>query len=335
MITDFIQKMIDRVDLTEQDARVAMEEIMAGQATDAQLAGFLTALRMKGETSQELVGFARVMREKAEPLWDGEIPDVLDTCGTGGDRSGTFNISTATAFVAAAAGLHVAKHGNRSATSRCGSADVIEALGVDIQMPIDRLRRAIKDAGIGFLFAPRFHSSMKHVMPTRAQLKVRTVFNILGPLANPAAARFQVVGVYSAEIMELMANALHGLNIEHAFVVHGANGMDEVSISSPTYVVEIHGGEIRQFVISPEDFGFTAVKIERIAGGDAAENAKIIESIFSGERGPRRDVVLLNSAPAMVAGGVAKTWKEGLQVAAEAIDSGKALKKLRELRGFS
>src|SRR5690242_18540982 len=289
MITDCIQKMIDRTDLTEQEARAAMEEIMAGQATDAQLAGFLTALRMKGETSQELVGFARAMREKAEPLWDDEVPDVLDTCGTGGDRSGTFNISTATAFVAAAAGLHVAKHGNRSATSRCGSADVLEALGLDIQMPIDRLRRAIKDAGIGFLFAPRFHSSMKHVMPTRAQLKVRTVFNILGPLANPAAARFQVVGVYSAEIMELMANALHGLNIEHAFVVHGANGMDEVSISSPTYVVEIHGGEIRQFVISPEDFGFAAVKIERIAGGDAAENAKIIESIFSGEPGPRRD----------------------------------------------
>jgi anthranilate phosphoribosyltransferase len=335
MITDFIQKMIDRVDLTEQDARAAMEEIMAGQATDAQLAGFLTALRMKGETAQELVGFARVMREKAEPLWNGEIPAVLDTCGTGGDRSGTFNISTATAFVAAAAGLHVAKHGNRSATSRCGSADVIEALGLDIQMPIERLRRAIKEAGIGFLFAPRFHASMKHVMPTRSQLKVRTVFNILGPLANPAAARFQVVGVYSRDIMELMANALYGLNVEHAFVVHGANGMDEVSITSPTYVVEVHRGEVRQFVISPEDLGLTTVKIEAIAGGDAAENAKIIESIFSGERGPRRDVVLLNSAPAMVAGGAAATWKEGLRLAAEAIDSRAALKKLRELREFS
>src|SRR5438876_10632583 len=261
MITDFIQKMIERVDLTEAEARVAMEEIMAGQATDAQLAGFLTALRMKGETPQELVGFARVMREKAEPLWDGEILPVLDTCGTGGDRSGTFNISTATAFVAAAAGLHVAKHGNRSATSRCGSADVIEALGLDIQMPIDRLRRAIKDAGIGFLFAPRFHSSMKHVMPTRAQLNVRTVFNILGPLANPAGAQFQIVGVSAPEIMELMANALHGLNIEHAFVVHGTNGMDEVSISSRTYIVEVKRGDIRQFVMSPEDFGIATAKI--------------------------------------------------------------------------
>lgn len=334
MITDFIQKMIDRIDLSEQEARAAMEEIMTGQATDAQIAGFLTALRMKGETAQELVGFARVMREKAEPLWDGDVPSVLDTCGTGGDRSGTFNISTAAAFVAAAAGVRVAKHGNRSATSRCGSADVMEALRLDIQMPVDRLRRAIKDAGMGFLFAPRFHKSTKHVMPARSQLKVRTVFNILGPLSNPAAARFQVVGVFSAEIMELMANALHGLQIEHAFVIHGANGMDEVSMSSRTYVVEMHRGEIRQFVISPEDLGLSPAKIEAIAGGDAAENAKIIESVFAGERGPRRDVVLLNAAPAMVAGGVVKTWKEGLQLAAEMIDSGAALRKLHELREF-
>ena len=335
MITDFIQKMIDRVDLTELQARTAMEEIMEGQASDAQIAGFLTALRMKGETAQELVGFARVMREKAEPLWNGEIPSVLDTCGTGGDRSGTFNISTAAAFVAAATGLKVAKHGNRSATSRCGSADVIEALGIDIQMPVERLRRAITDAGMGFLFAQRFHTSMKHVMPARTQLKVRTVFNILGPLANPAGARFQVVGVSSPEIMELMANALHGLDIEHGFVVHGANGMDEVSISSRTYVVEVRRGDIRQFVMTPEDFGVATAKIEGILGGDAAENARIIEAIFRRERGPRRDVVLLNAAPAIVAGGVAKTWKEGLQLAADAIDSGAALKKLQELREFA
>src|SRR5207249_2196929 len=291
MITDFLQKMIDRVDLTEPEARQAMQEIMAGEATDAQIAGFLTALRMKGETSQELVGFAEVMREKAEPLWDGDVPPVLNTAGTGGERCGTFNISTAAAFVAAAAGVRVAKHGNLSATSRCGSADVMEALGLDIQMPIDRLRHAIKDVGIGFLFAQRFHKSMKHVMPARTQLKVRTVFNILGPLANPAAARFQVVGVSSPEIMELMANALHGLDIEHGFVVHGANGMDEISISSRTYVVEIRGGEIRQFLMSPEDFGITPAKIDAILGGDAADNAKIIENVFRGERGPRRDVV--------------------------------------------
>ena len=335
MITDFIQKMIERVDLTEAEARQAMEEIMSGQSTDAQIAGFLTALRMKGETSQELVGFAGVMREKAEPLWDGEVLPVLDTAGTGGDRLGTFNISTAAAFVAAAAGVRVAKHGNRSATSRCGSADVMEALGLDIQMPVERLRRAIKDTRIGFLFAQRFHTSMKHVMAARMQLKVRTVFNILGPLANPAGARFQVVGVSAPEIMELMANALNGLNTDHAFVVHGANGMDEVSILSRTHVVEMRRGEMRQFVISPEDFGTTSARIETILGGDALENARIIESVFGGEPGPRRDVVLLNSAPAIVAGGAAKTWKEGLQLAAEAIDSGTALKKLKELREFS
>jgi len=335
MITHFIQKMIERADLTEAEARQAMEEIMSGQSTDAQVAGFLTALRMKGETSQELVGFAGVMRERAEPLWDGEVLPVLDTAGTGGDRLGTFNISTAAAFVAAAAGVRVAKHGNRSATSRCGSADVMEALGLDIQMPVERLRRAIKSTRIGFLFAQRFHTSMKHVMAARMQLKVRTVFNILGPLANPAGARFQVVGVSAPEIMELMANALNGLNTDHAFVVHGANGMDEVSISSRTHVVEMRRGEMRQFVISPEDFGMTSARIETILGGDALENARIIESVFGGEPGPRRDVVLLNSAPAIVAGGAAKTWKEGLQLAAEAIDSGAALKKLKELREFN
>jgi anthranilate phosphoribosyltransferase len=335
MISELTQKMIDRVDLTEQEARGAMEEIMAGQATDAQIAAFLVALRMKGETAPELIGFARVMREKAERFWEGDALPVLDTAGTGGDRSGTFNISTAAAFVAAAAGVRVAKHGNRSATSKCGSADVMEALGIDIQMPIDRLRTAISEVGIGFLFAQRFHTSMKHVMPTRTQLKVRTVFNILGPLANPASACFQVVGVSSPEIMELMGNTLLGLGLRHAFVVHGANGMDEVSIASRTYVVELRDGELRQFIMSPEDFGITPARIEAILGGDAAENAKIVESIFRGERGARRDVVLLNSAPALVAGGVAKTWKEGIRLAAESIDSGAALKKLEELRHLS
>jgi anthranilate phosphoribosyltransferase len=334
MITDLIQKMIDRVDLTEQEARTAMEEIMTGQSTDAQIGAFLTALRMKGETAQELIGFARVMRERAEPLWTGEAMPVLDTSGTGGDRSGTFNISTAAAFVAAGAGVHVAKHGNRSASSLCGSADVMEALGVDIQMPIDRLRRAINEVGIGFLFAQRFHTSMKYVMPARAQLKLRTVFNILGPLANPAAACFHVVGVSSPEIMELMANALQGLGLKHAFVVHGANGLDEVSISSRTYVVEILGDEIRQFMMTAEDFGIPSARIDGILGGNARENAKIIESIFRGERGPRRDVVLLNTAPALVASGAASTWKEGIRLAAESIDSGAALRKLEELRTF-
>jgi anthranilate phosphoribosyltransferase len=289
---------------------------------------------MKGDTAQELIGFARVMRERAEPLWTGEAMPVLDTAGTGGDRSGTFNISTAAAFVAAGAGVHVAKHGNRSASSLCGSADVMEALGVDIQMPIHRLRRAINEVGIGFLFAQRFHTSMKYVMPARAQLKLRTVFNILGPLANPAAACFHVVGVSSPEIMELMGNALQGLGLKHAFVVHGANGLDEVSISSRTYVVEILGDEIRQFIMTAEDFGIPSARIDAILGGNAPENAKIIESIFRGERGPRRDVVLLNTAPALVAAGAASTWKEGIRLAAESIDSGAALRKLEELRRF-
>lgn len=332
MITDLIHKMIDRVDLTAEEARAAMELIMAGGATDAQIAAFLTALRMKGETAPELVGFAQVMREKAEPLWDGDVLPVLDTCGTGGDRSGTFNISTAAAFVSAGAGVRVAKHGNRSASSRCGSADVIEALGIDIQLPGEELRRAIQEVGFGFLFAQRFHKSMKHVMPVRTQLKVRTVFNILGPLANPAAACFQVVGVPSAELMELMANALHGLGLKHAFVVHGANGLDEVSISSRTYVVEIREGEIRQFVMTPEDFGIQPAKLDTILGGDAAQNASMIEGVLRGERGPRRDVVLLNAAPGLVAAGAASTWKEGIRLAAESIDSGAALRKLDEIR---
>src|SRR5438046_3206832 len=245
MITDFIQKMIERADLTEAEARQAMEEIMSGQSTDAQVAGFLPALRMKGETSQELVGFAGVMREKAEPLWDGEVLPVLDTAGTGGDRLGTFNISTAAAFVAAAAGVRVAKHGNRSATSKCGSADVMEALGIDIHVPIPRLRAAVTEVGLGFLFAQRFHRSMKYVAPVRSQLKIRTVFNILGPLANPAQARFQVVGVFSPAIQGLMASALAGLGLERAFVVHGAEGVDEISISGPTSITETYRGESR------------------------------------------------------------------------------------------
>lgn len=334
MITEIIQKLIDRTDLTEQEARATMEGIMAGEATDAQISGFLVAMRMKGETATELVAFANVMRAKAEPVWDGEILPVLDTAGTGGDRSGTFNISTAAAFVAAGAGIRVAKHGNRSASSRCGSADVMEALGIDIQMPIDRLRRSIKDLGIGFLFAPRFHSSMKHVMTARSQLKVRTVFNILGPLANPAEARYQVVGVSSLEVMELMAHALEGLNVDHAFVVHGANGMDEVSLSGPTYMGEIRRDDIRHFTITPEDFGIAPAPIGAILGGDARANAGIIENVLRGERGPRRDVVLLNAAPGIVAAGAAATLKEGLRLAAESIDGGAALKKLEELREF-
>ena len=335
MITDAIQKLVERIDLNEAEARAAMEDLMTGQATDAQVASFLTALRMKGETPSELAAFARVMREKAEPFWDGEVHPVLDTCGTGGDRSGTFNISTATAFVAAGAGVRVAKHGNRSATSLCGSADVLEALGVSIQMPIDVLRKAVIDVGIGFLFAQRFHRSMKHVMPARTQLKVRTVFNLIGPLANPALPRFQVVGVSAPDTMELVANALLSLKIDRALVVHSDDGLDEISISAPTKVVEIRDGGMRRTTITPEDFGVTRAPLESLRGGDAKANATIVESILKGDRGPRRDVVLMNAAGALMVSGMATSLADAFRLAQKSIDSGAAFRRLQSLREMS
>ena len=335
MITEIIQKLVDREDLSEAEGRTAMEELMAGRASDAQVAAFLIALRMKGETAIELTAFARVMRERAEPFWEGPVPPLVDTCGTGGDRSGTFNISTAAAFVVAGAGVSVAKHGNRSASSLCGSADVMEKLGIDIQMPTERLRKAVSEIGIGFLFAPRFHSSMKHVMPARSQLKIRTVFNILGPLANPASPRFQVVGVPSTPAMGLVAEALRGLGTEHAFVVHGTDGLDEISIAAPTTVSELKRGEIRSYAVSPDDFGVAVASLDAIRGGDATANAALIEGLLRGDRGPRRDVVLMNAAAAIVAGGAAESLKEGFQLAAESVDSGSALRKLQALRELS
>jgi len=335
MITDIIHKLVDRINLNEAEARHAMEELMAGRATDVQVAGFLTALRMKGESALELAVFARVMRECAEPFWSGEALPVLDTCGTGGDRSGTFNISTAAAFVVAGAGIRVAKHGNRSASSKCGSADVMEALGIDIQMPADRLRQAVTDIGIGFLFAQRYHSSMKHVMPARAQLGMRTVFNIVGPLSNPALPRFQVIGVASMMMIDLVAHALQELGTEHSFVICGKDGVDEISISAPTAIRELKEGEITSYTISPEDFGIFSVSSTKIQGGDAPANAAILESIFRGEGGPKRDVVVLNAAAGIVAGGAAETMQDGIRAAENAIDSGAALKKLDSLRELS
>ena len=332
MISDLISSLIDRSNLTSSEARAAMGEILAGSASEAQMAAFLTALRMKGETAGELVAFAQAMRARAEPFWDGDAVAVVDTCGTGGDRSGTFNISTAAAFVAAGAGVRVAKHGNRSASSRCGSADVMEALGVDINLPIPRLRAAVLDVGIAFLFAQRFHLSMKHVGPVRSQLKIRTVFNLLGPLANPAGAQSQVVGVFSRNVQELMADGLVGVGVNHAFVVHGQDGVDEVSLSAPTWVVERNNGEARSFVITPEEFGMESAPPEVLRGGDAPENARIIESVLGGEKGPRRDVVLLNAAMAIVAGGASNRFKEALRIAANSIDSGAAMQRLKALR---
>jgi anthranilate phosphoribosyltransferase len=260
---------------------------------------------------------------------------VLDTCGTGGDRSGTFNISTATALVVSGAGVRVAKHGNRSATSLCGSADVLEALGIDIQMPTEKLRQAVTDLGFGFLFAQRFHTSMKHVMPTRIQLKVRTVFNILGPLANPARPCFQVLGVASADVMEIVAEALVGLKTERAFVVHSTDSLDEISISAPTKVIELTNGTLRHATITPEDFGATRAPMEALRGGDAKTNAGIIESVLTGEKSPRRDVVLINAAAALVAAGAAASLKDGFKAAADSIDRGAAVSKLHSLRELS
>lgn len=335
MITDAIQKLIERIDLNEAEARAAMEDLMTGQASDAQVAGFLTALRMKGETATELVAFARVMREKAEAFWDGDARPVMDTCGTGGDRSGTFNISTAAAFVVAGAGVAVAKHGNRSASSQCGSADVMEALGVNIQMPIETLRKAVTEVGIGFLFAQRFHRSMKHVMPARTQLKLRTVFNVIGPLANPAAPRFQVLGVFSPTTMELVANALLGLKIDRALVVHSTDGLDEISISAPTKVLEIRNGAIATSVISPESFGVAPAALDTLRGGDSRTNAAIIEAVLKGESGPRRDVVLMNAGAALMVCGSAPSLVEGFRQAASSIDTGAAFRRLQLLREMS
>jgi anthranilate phosphoribosyltransferase len=332
VITELIQKLIDRQHLTTDEAHAVMNEILSGAASEAQIASFLTALRMKGETPDELIGFARVMREKAEPFWEGDVLPVLDTCGTGGDRSGTFNISTASAFVVAGAGIRVAKHGNRSATSQCGSADVMEALGTDIELPIPRLRAAVAEVGIGFLYAQRFHRSMKHVAPVRSQLRVRTVFNILGPLANPASARFQVVGVFSPSLRDLMAQALDGLGADRVFVVHSEDGLDEISISARTNISEMHRGNSRSFTVTPEDFGVAACAATVLRGGDARKNAEIIESILRGERSPRRDVVLMNAAPAIVAAGAAADLQEAFRIAANSIDSGAALKRLQALR---
>ncbi len=336
MITEFIQTIVDGKNLSEAESREVMNRIMSGEASDPEIAAFLTALRMKGETVDELVGFARVMREKAAPFWEGSsAAAVVDTCGTGGDRSGTFNISTAAAFVAAGAGAKVAKHGNRSVSSRSGSADVLEALGVDIQMPPERLRRAIDEAGIAFLFAQAFHRSMRHVMPARTAIRIRTVFNFLGPLSNPAGAAFQVVGVNDLSIVELMASALRRLGSRHAFVVHGEGGLDEVSIAGPTSVVEVVDGDLRHMWIKPGDFGIPSASLEAIRGGDPAENARIIRGVLEGRAGAHRDAVLINAMFAIRAAGLAVGLPESLQLAADAVDSGRALEKLERLRDLS
>ena len=349
MITEALHKLANhRQALSREEARAVMAEILSGQTTDAQIAALLVALHMKGETVEEIVGFAEAIRAAAAPLNRAELNGdsaldvsgterdaLVDTCGTGGDASGTFNISTATALTVAGAGVRVAKHGNRSVTSKCGSADVVEALGVNISLPPARMAACLKEVGIAFLFAPSMHSAMKYVQPARRELRLRTVFNLLGPLTNPAGASAQVVGVYSESLVEKLASALLMLGLKRALVVHGRDGLDEISISGPTKVAEVRDGWMTAYEISPEQFGFTRAPIESISGGDAKANAEIIRQILDGKKSPRRDVVLLNAAAAMVAAGRADSIKDAVPLAEKSLDSGAAKQKLAGLVEFT
>jgi anthranilate phosphoribosyltransferase len=344
MIDEALAKIVADEDLSRGQAEATMEEILAGRATDAQIAALLKGLRIKGETADELVGFATAMRRHATPIFSGHshIADetLVDTCGTGGDNCGTFNVSTAAAFVVAGAGVRVAKHGNRSISSRCGSADVLEQLGVQINLPPDRVAEAVEEVGIGFLFAPAVHAATRHAMTARRELKMRTVFNLLGPLTNPAGASAQVVGVYDESYTEVLARALGELGVKRAFVVHGADGLDEISISGETYVAELRERVVRSFTLTPEDFGLHRAPLEEIRGGDAQVNAEIIHKILGRsllyrEHGPHREIVLANASAALVAARRATDFPDGVRLAAKSIDSGAAREKLDALVAFS
>lgn len=338
-----LEKIIAGEDLTRPEAESAMEQIFTGNSSDAQIAGFLAALRMKGETVDELVGFASVMRRHATPIFPpGHRADemLVDTCGTGGDARGTFNVSTAAAFVIAGAGVRVAKHGNRSISSRCGSADLLEAFGARLDMPAEAIARSIDEIGIGFIFAPAAHQATRYATNARRELRVRTVFNLLGPLTNPAGAAAQVVGVFDDSYTELLARALGELGVRRAFVVHGADGLDEISISGETSVTELRDGTVRNYTIAPEDFGLPRASVESLQGGDAKENAQIIHKIFGRsmlfrEHGPRRDIILANASAALVAAGRAVDFLEGVRIAAHSLDTGAAREKLDAFVAFS
>jgi len=346
MIVDVLHRIANHCEsLSRDQARAVMSEVLAGKCTDAQIAALLVGLHMKGETVEEIVGFAEAIRAAATPLAvsgnsmidvSGTERDALvDTCGTGGDASGTFNISTATALVAAGAGVRVAKHGNRSVTSKCGSADVMEALGVNITLAPAKTAECLQQVGIAFLFAPAMHSAMKYVQPARRELRLRTVFNLLGPLTNPAHASAQVVGVYSDDLVEKLAEALSMLGVRRALVVHGADGLDEISISGPTRVAEVRDAQVHTYEIAPEEFGLERAPIEAISGGDAQENAEIIRQVLSGKKSARRDVVLLNAAATLVAAGRANHLTEAMPLAVKSIDSGAAAAKLKALVEFT
>jgi anthranilate phosphoribosyltransferase len=344
-IGDAIKKVVERSDLAEQEAESVLEQIMSGECSDAQIASLLTAMRMKGETVDELTGFARVMRRRAATVKPRSAAAagisgtgreaLIDTCGTGGDVSGSFNVSTATALVVAGAGVRVAKHGNRSVTSLCGSIDVAEALGVKVDLPVERIGDCIDEVGIAFLFAQLLHSAMKHVAGVRRQIPVRTIFNMLGPLTNPAGADSQLIGVYAPYLTEMLATVLGRLGTRRAIVAHGSDGMDEISISGPSRISELHDGKITTYTISPEDFGMNKGTLGDIKGGDATQNARLILDVLNGSIGPRRDIVLLNAAAALTASEKATDMNEGLTMAADSIDSRKALQKLTHLIDFT
>jgi anthranilate phosphoribosyltransferase len=329
-IREAIEKLVRRINLSEAETSEVMNQIMTGEATPLQVASFLTALRMKGETVEEITGAARVMREKAHRVNVG-AKTVLDTCGTGGDQKGTFNISTTTAFVVAGAGVNVAKHGNRSVSSQSGSADVLGALGVKVDAPKERVEACIEKIGIGFLFAPLLHEAMKYAVQPRRDIGIRTIFNLLGPLTNPAMATHQLIGLYSGELVGMVAHVLKNLGSIRAMVVHGMDGLDEISLCSPTHVAELRDGEVKEYTIEPEQLGLKKCRLEEICCGGGEQSAAIVRGVLQGDPGPARDVVLLNSGAALFVSGSAATIQDGMRLAAESIDSGNAWKKLEML----
>jgi anthranilate phosphoribosyltransferase len=334
MFREHLQKITARRDLSDAEAAEMIGEIFSGAVSDAQIGAFMAALATKGETFEELAGAARAMRRKAARI-QVSAPTVVDTCGTGGDSAGTFNISTTTAFVVAGCGVTVAKHGNRSVSSRCGSADLLEALGVNINTTPDLVEEAVGEIGIGFLFAPLFHGAMKHAAAARREVGIRSIFNMLGPLTNPAGANCQLLGVYAPQLTEMFAEALRLLGSRRAFVVHGHDGLDEISACAPSRVTELNDGLIRTYDIAPEQYVGRRADPAEIAGGDAQTNADITRSVLAGAAGGAREVVLLNAAAALMAAGGAETFEQGIRLAAESIDTGSAQRKLEDLVSFT
>ena len=333
---EFIQKIIEGKNLTARESEKAMDRIMSGEATPSQIGSFLTGLRMKGESPTEISSLAKVMRkfaQKIKPNVDGLLVDV---CGTGGDKIKTFNISTTSMFIVSAAGIPIAKHGNRAITSQCGSADVLEELGIELNLEFEKIKKAIEKVGIGFMFAPAHHLAMKYVMPTRRELGIRTVFNILGPLTNPANVQAQLMGVFGPNLTEKLTEVFKLLGLKQAMVVYGEPGLDEISNLGKTKLSELKNGKIKTYFVKPEDFGFKKAKAKDLAGGDKKENVKILTDILSGrEKGPKRDIVILNSAAGIVVGNKAKDLKQGIKIARDVLGKGLAYKKLEEFIGFA